>query len=60
MCTKNEEDLFREIDELVAKLVVGTATPQERDRLTELYEQRSQLLRPAVSSEIEELVRRRA
>jgi hypothetical protein len=42
-----EADVAREIRELISKVVSGTATDRERDRLSELSELRSTLLTPA-------------
>jgi hypothetical protein len=52
--SSREADIAREIDQLIAKLVTGTATPQDRARLQELSERRSKLMRPAYPPRLEE------
>lgn len=53
-----ESAIIREIDQLIAKLVNGSATSDDRTKLSELSELRSKLLHPPLSPWYEERRRR--
>jgi hypothetical protein len=55
-----EAELLRRISELVGKLAIGSATPEDRDELVELYEQRAALMRPGISEKFDEMRQRKA
>ncbi len=57
--TSREADLAREIDQLISKLVTGTASRQDRARLQELSELRSRLMHPPLPPGMEERRHRR-
>lgn len=58
--SSREADLARQIDQLISKLVSGTATTQDRAKLQELSELRSKLMRPSFPTRSEERRRRLA